>query len=881
MDAPEPSTTPPLEIAHVLFMDIVEYSQLHMDRQHQALRELQATIRNTSEFARAQAADQLIRLPTGDGMALVFFGDPEAPVRCAIELTKILRNHPAIKLRIGIHTGPVYRVADINANRNVAGGGINIAQRVMDCGDAGHILVSGAEADVLGQVSFWSGMLHDLGQVEVKHGLRLHLYNLYIDEAGNPTLPKKLGTQIAAPTPVKPAAQKRKRPALIIGAVALLTLLSVAGWLLHVYRAHPLSSTDTIVLADFANNTGDPIFDETLRRGVAIQLKQSPFLSVVSGDRIQQALTAMHKLPDSLLTPELARELCRQTGSKVYLSGVIEGSSGPYVLGLKAVSCRTGSTLTDQRIQTATKEGVVRAISQASRKVREELGEPASLIQRFDISLDTAAPSLEALHAYALGCSAVEGRGHYPKMETRPIWRTEREQLVEVHNKAAVPFFQEAIRFDPNFAMAYESLARCYWNLESSVPATVNTQKAYELREQVGMRERFAIDGAYYYYRASFNAHNAYRLGVIPARLEKARQVFEDWALTYPRDGEPHRGLGEIYIEIGQYGKSLQEFRDALRLEPENADVCYLCMIQLHLDLNHLSEATAQLNEARVKDLSPLDLHWLLYELAFLKNDIPGMAQEVTWASTVGSPKVEIGFIRSEADTSAYHGKLGDAFKLLHRALESAKRSGSVSDAQDAVAHEAFLECLFNDLQECRLRAGAAFDDFGLESAYDEIAFALALGGETSRPEKYADKWEKQFAKEPQANLWLPLIRSQLWRNRKNPAEAIEILKAVTPYELTLSSGIYCVYIRGYANLAAPHLDDAEADFQELLDHFGILVNSPVGALARVGLARVRVSRGDMAAAKIAYEDFFKLWKDADPDIPILKQAKAEYAKLQ
>src|SRR6202043_1171610 len=270
-------------MAHVLFMDIVAYSALHMDRQQQLLHDLQEAVRNTSAFNRAQFEDRLIRLPTGDGMALVFFRDPEAPVRCALELTKILRDHAEIKLRMGIHTGPVYRVADINANSNVAGGGINIAQRVMDCGDAGHILVSSAEAEVLGQVSGWRPMLHYLGEVEVKHGVRLHLYNLYSNEAGNAALPTKVAASksVAAEPGLKPTQKSsRLRWIAATGATIVVVALAVGGWLFYSRKTHALSEKDTIVLADFANSTGDPVFEGTLRQGLAVQLGQSPFLNI-------------------------------------------------------------------------------------------------------------------------------------------------------------------------------------------------------------------------------------------------------------------------------------------------------------------------------------------------------------------------------------------------------------------------------------------------------------------------------------------------------------------------------------------------------------------------------------------------------------------------
>src|SRR6202011_720176 len=267
-----------LEMAHVLFMDIVAYSRMPMDQQEESLRHLQDKVRGTVEFSRAQASNQLIRLPTGDGMALVFFRDPEAAVRCALQLSRALRDHPEIRLRMGIHTGPVYRVADINANRNVAGGGINIAQRVMDCGDAGHILVSSAEAEVLGQVSAWCSMLHDLGEVEVKHGVRIHLYSLHTTEAGNSELPKKISTQRATPSPAATATKSKRLVTLTVAGMAFLAVASVGGWLFFSRKAHSLSATDTIVLADFANTTGDPVFDDALRQGLSVQLEQSPFL---------------------------------------------------------------------------------------------------------------------------------------------------------------------------------------------------------------------------------------------------------------------------------------------------------------------------------------------------------------------------------------------------------------------------------------------------------------------------------------------------------------------------------------------------------------------------------------------------------------------------
>ncbi len=293
-------------MAHVLFVDIVAYSRMPMDEQKRSLRILQDKVRSTAEFTKAQAKNQLIRLPTGDGMALVFFGDPEAPVRCAFELSRALRQESSFQLRMGIHTGPVYRVADINANRNVAGGGINIAQRVMDCGDAGHILVSGAVAEVLTQVSTWNRSLHDLGEAEVKHGDRVRIYNLYTDEVGNRELPKKLATQKATLPTSAPDARKKQFSRRMIAGALIVAAASVGGWLFYTHKTHALSATDTIVLADFTNTTGEPVFDGTLKQALTADLEQSPFLNVISDSKISETLKLMGQSGNERLTEEMA-----------------------------------------------------------------------------------------------------------------------------------------------------------------------------------------------------------------------------------------------------------------------------------------------------------------------------------------------------------------------------------------------------------------------------------------------------------------------------------------------------------------------------------------------------------------------------------------------
>ena len=432
-------------MAHVLFMDIVAYSRLPMDEQHEVLLHLQEAVRETQDFVRAQSSDQLIRLPTGDGMALVFLGDVEAPVRCALELSHILRRWPEMKLRMGVHTGPVYRVEDINAARNVAGGGINIAQRVMDCGDGGHILISKSVADVLDQVSTWKAALHDLGEAEVKHGVRVHLYNLYTDEAGNRELPQKLRAAETA-TATARSRSKRKRRSLGAVATALIASLVVGGFVYyrHWRQMSKLTDKDRIVISDFENKTGDAIFDDTLKTALGVSLRQSPFLNVLSDTQVAKTLQQMTRPASTKLTPDVARELCQRAHSKAYIAGSIGSMGSSYVLSLKALNCQSGEMLAEEQVTALSKENVVDALGEAASKLREELGESLSTVQKFDVPLAQATTSsFEALKVYSLA----------GKMQS------------EKGDAASISFLNRAIALDPNFVAAYGALGVAYSNI--------------------------------------------------------------------------------------------------------------------------------------------------------------------------------------------------------------------------------------------------------------------------------------------------------------------------------------------------------------------------------------------------------------------------------
>ena len=378
-DLPNTASRPELafEIAHVLFLDIVAYSRLPMEKQAEVLHHLQEMVRQTSAFARAHKNNNLISLPTGDGMALVFFHDAEAAVRCAVELAAALRAQSGPGVRMGVHTGPVYRVADINANRNVAGGGINLAQRVMDCGDAGHILVSRAVAEVLSHLGAWEGTLHDLGEVEVKHGVRIQVYNLYTPEIGNAELPHKLRTAEQSRSRLK----RNQIAALAAIVVAVALLVSGA---FYWRRSHTLTEKDTIVLADFVNNTGDAVFDDALKQGLSVELEQSPFLNILSDDGVKQQLGYMGRSAEDRLTPEVALEVCKRSGSKVMLLGSISSMGSHYVIGIKSINCRNGDSLDKEQIEADKREDVLSKLHEVGTRLRNKLGESLASIQKFD-----------------------------------------------------------------------------------------------------------------------------------------------------------------------------------------------------------------------------------------------------------------------------------------------------------------------------------------------------------------------------------------------------------------------------------------------------------------------------------------------------------------
>ncbi len=642
------------------------------------------------------------------------------------------------------------------------------------------------------------------------------------------------------------------------GATVAVAALALGGWLFFARRTHALSETDTIVLADFANSTGDPVFDDTLKQALAVDLGQSPFLNIVSDEKVRQTLGRMTRPAEARLTADIAREVCQRAGSKAYLAGSIASLGSQYVLGLNAVNCASGDVLARQQATAGSKEQVLDALQRAATKLRGELGESLRSIQRFDTPLVQATtPSLEALQAFSQGA-----------------------MKVGTDDAAAVPSLQRAIQLDPNFAMAYASLGTSYFALGEQTLAAENTRRAYELRDRVSEREKFYIESHYYHF--------------VTGDLEKARQVYELWLQTYPRNEGAQNNLSAIHQQFGQYDKGLAEFREMLRSDPESG-LTYANIVNSYIYLNRLKEARATAEEARAKKLDSPVLHVLEYAIAFLQDDATGMAQQTAWAA--GKPGIEDVLLANEATAAAYFGRLGKAREFSRRAVASAERAEEKERAAGYQAEAALREALFGNAAEAGQRAAAAL---GLSAGRDvqsaaALALALAAHPEVSasaalaRAEKLADDLAKRFPEDTIVKFnYLPTIHAQLALIRNDSSGAVEALQAASPYELGATTQVYfnflClypVYLRGQAYQAGHRGSEAAAEFQKILDHPGIVLNEPIGALAHLQIGRAYALLGDTAKARAAYNDFLTLWKDADPGIPILVAAKSEYAKLK
>jgi DNA-binding winged helix-turn-helix (wHTH) protein/tetratricopeptide (TPR) repeat protein len=636
-------------------------------------------------------------------------------------------------------------------------------------------------------------------------------------------------------------------------AVAVLAVATLAYFYLH--RKPKLTDKDTIVLADFSNTTGDSVFDGTLRQGLAVQLEQSPFLSLISEERIQQVLRLMGKPADARLTPEIAREICERTASAAVLDGSIASLGSQYVLGLRAQDCRTGDVLAEEQVQAAKKEDVLNALDQIASKFRTRVGESLTTVKEHDTPLaEATTPSLEALKAYSAGWQVVSSTG----------------------SAAAVPFFSRAIEIDPNFASAYAALGRMYGDIGESVLSAQNTNKAYQLRDHASDQERFFIS-------------LTYELQVT-GDLEKAQQICDLWVRAYPRASLPHGLLaGGIYPSIGKREESVEEAKIALGIDPDFS-IGYSLLADSYLALERTAEAEKTLQRASERKLDIPDFYVERYVIAFLKDDKTGMEREA--ALPREKPGVDDWMSNAEGFVSAYSGHLQEARKMSRRAADLARKAERRDTEALYEADAAMREALFGNVSTARQRAGDALELSKSRDVEYEAAFVLALSRDASRSQGLTVDLSRRFPEDTIVRFtYVPTIRALVALNHNQPSKAVELLQTAISYEggtpieggsefLLGAGSLYPAYVRGLAYLAAHQGAEAAGEFQKILDHRGIVLSDPIGALAHLQLGRAYALSGDKTKAKSAYHDFLTFWKDADPDIPILKQSQAEYANL-
>ncbi len=701
-------------------------------------------------------------------------------------------------------------------------------------------------------------------ETESRHGAPASSGTVPISQ-GTPATPPPLATpssgsvaaapfasvSVAVPPTAAPPSS-RWRILLPIGVVALAVL--VGGGLYWRSRsatpatnATPLTEKDTVVLTDFTNTTGDPVFDGTLKQALGVNLEQSPFLNILSDRKIGATLKLMGRPPTDHVTAEVAKELCLRTGSKAILAGSISSLGTQYVIGLEAVACNTGDTLAKEQAEASSKEGVLKALGTAATSLRTKLGESLASVQKFDVPVEATTPSLEALKAYSMGITT--GRT---------------KSAAE-----SIPFLKRALELDPNFAIAYAGLAVDYSNLGQASLSAEYAKKAYDLRDRVSERERYRISALYF--------QN------VTSEVEKATEAYELWAKSYPRDMVPHTNLGFLYANLGQYEKAIVETEASVRVEPTINSLGNLAAT--YINVNRLQDARQTLQEGQHKSFDNFNIRSNLYALAFLSGDSAEMEREVAWAA--GRPGEEDQMLNIHTDTQAYFGRLGKARDLARRASESAVRSDAKETGAQWLVYQGLREAEVGNLTAARQGVARALALAPGRDVKVLAALTLARSGETNQSTTILEALQKSEPSNTYLKVyWFPVIESSIAMAQQAPDRAIVALEPSLPYELGApppeNTGLmYPAYIRGLAYLAQKNGPAAVAEFQKFVDHPGIIQNFLLGSLARLQLARAYAVSGDTAKAKAAYQDFLTLWKDADSDIPILKEAKAESAKLQ
>jgi len=656
---------------------------------------------------------------------------------------------------------------------------------------------------------------------------------------------RRLSDATAVAVPIVARRPPRRRTMLsLAAALAVVVALGSAAYL-YLHRAPKLTEKDAIVLADFTNTTGDPVFDGTLRQGLSVQIEQSPFFTIVSGDRITETLGLMEQPLDARLTPALARQLCERVNAKAAIEGSIASLDNQYVLGLNAVDCQTGEVLAQEQVTADGKTKVLAALTAAASELRSRLGESRASLETYNVPLVQATTSsLESLQAYSR-CD---------------------QEFYQSDLATAIQSCEHAVSLDPEFAAPHALLSNLYAFRGNSDLASENARKAYELRDRASDWEKLFISGLYHiWYTGDF---------------EKAADASLLWTQTYPRDQRAFSQLDYNYRVLGRYDQALAASLEAVRLDPTRSQ-SYVEVATDQVLLNRLEESRATIQGAEARSLQSFYFPDMLYWVAFLLQDGAGMDRLGSNLPAIDRPYVEIG-------TATYAGRLSHARDLTQGAIATATRANAMETAAALGATSALTEALFGNVTEARSAAMRATSMSADWDSREMSALALALAGELPQANNLSADLNQRFPERTCVQFdFLPAIRAAVALRQSGPEEAIAILRAASPYELSFlwparSPAMMPAYVRGEAYLAARRGSQAAAEFQRILDHQSVFFfSAPISVMARLQLARAYAMQGDMAKARAAYQDFFTLWKDADPDIPALKQAQAEYAKLR
>jgi serine/threonine protein kinase/tetratricopeptide (TPR) repeat protein len=655
--------------------------------------------------------------------------------------------------------------------------------------------------------------------------------------------PAPISSQAAAaassPAVVAPAPKRRLVPAVVS---LLVLILAGAGYYLYKQRKPALTEKDTLLLADFTNTTGDAVFDGTLKQALAVQLEQSPFLNIFSQQRVRETLGFMGRSPDERLTNQVAREVCQRAGVKAMLTGSISNLGSHYVIDLEALNCATGDSIAHEEAEAENKEGVLKALGKAATSLRGKLGESLSSVQKFDTPLEEATTSsLEALKMFNLA-------------------ETERDKS----EPDSVPLYKKAIELDPNFAFAYARLGQVYSNLGENGTAAEYMKQAYERRQRASELEKLYITSRYH--------------GIVTGDVDKQIEAFQLWEQQYPRDFSPYLALGDRYSLLGKREEAVQQTQEALRLQPSSF-LPYGNLAFQYLALNRYDEAKAIADKAVAQKRDQFSVHAALYYIALIQGDQAGMQRQLQWAK--GKPG-EFFMNADHAGVEAFHGRRGKALELYQQAFDAAQRNGLKDNAAQILLLQAQMELMFGNTAVAAPKVKQALALSPDKFIKIFAAYNLAYAGLNREAQTIFSELQKEYPDDTFINRMIdPWLRAIGEINQNNAAAAIELLEKVKPYQFGQAAGLVANYDRGRAYLKLKQGKEAAAEFQTVLDNRGVDAAGLEYALSYLGLGRAYALEGDSAKSRTAYQDFFALWKDADPDIPVLKEAKLEYAKLQ